>query len=401
VLAGRRILLVISGGIAAYKSLDLIRRLTERGVAVRCVLTQGGANFVTPLSVATLSGSRVFQDMFSLTDEAEIGHITLARDCDLVVVAPATANLLAKMAHGLADDLASTLLLASDRPILVAPAMNVRMWNHVATQGNLALLAERGIHRIGPNAGFLAEGEEGMGRMAEVPEILAAIEGLLSGGPLSGLRATVTSGPTHEPIDPVRFIANRSSGKQGHAIAAALAKAGAEVTLVSGPVTLADPPGCRVVRVETAAEMLAAVQGAPADIAVCAAAVADWHVANQTAEKRKKDPGAAPPTIELAPNPDILATLAAPGPTRPRLVIGFAAETERVVEHARAKRARKGCDWILANDVSPASGTFGGDTNRVWLITAAATEDWPTLAKTELAERLVGRITQFFSGEKT
>ena len=394
-VAGRRILLVISGGIAAYKALDLIRRLTERGVAVRCVLTRGGANFVTPLSVATLSGSRVFQDMFSLTDEAEIGHIALARDCDLVVVAPATANLLAKMAQGLADDLASTLLLASDRPILVAPAMNVRMWKHPATQANLAVLTGRGVHRVGPNAGFLAEGEEGMGRMAEVPEILAAIEGLLSGGPLSGLRATVTSGPTHEPIDPVRFIANRSSGKQGHAIASALARAGAEVTLISGPVTLADPPGCRVVRVETAAEMLAAVQAAPvADIAVCAAAVADWSVANRADEKRKKEPGAPPPVLELAPNPDILATLSAPGPARPRLVIGFAAETEKVVEHARAKRLRKGCDWILANDVSPASGTFGGDTNRVWLIGADATEEWPSLAKSELADRLVARIVE-------
>jgi len=398
-LDGRRILLVISGGIAAYKSLDLIRRLKERGAVVRCVLTRGGANFVTPLSVATLSGQRVFQDMFSLTDESEIGHITLARDCDLVVVAPATANLIAKMATGLADDLASTLLLAAQAPILVAPAMNVRMWNHPATQGNLATLAARGVRRVGPNAGFLAEGEEGMGRMAEVPEIVAAIEALLSTGPLAGLRAVVTSGPTHEPIDPVRFIANRSSGKQGHAIAAALAASGAAVTLVSGPVDLADPPGCKVVRVETAAEMLDAVTKAlPADIAVCAAAVADWNVANRADGKRKKEAGAPPPAIELAPNPDILATLSAPGPTRPRLVIGFAAETENVVGNAVAKRARKGCDWVLANDVSPASGTFGGDSNRVHLISAAGTEDWPVLAKTELAARLAARIAAALAG---
>ena len=398
-LAGRTILLVISGGIAAYKSLDLIRRLTERGASVRCVLTRGGANFVTPLSVATLSGQRVFQGMFSLTDESEIGHITLARDCDLVVVAPATANLLAKMAGGLADDLASTLLLASARPILVAPAMNVRMWNHAATQANLAVLESRGVHRVGPNAGFLAEGEEGMGRMAEVPEILAAIEALLASGPLSGRKAVVTSGPTIEPIDPVRFIANRSSGKQGHAIAAALARAGAEVTLVSGPVALADPGGCKVVRVETAAEMLAAVQGAlPADIAVCAAAVADWTVVNRAAEKRKKQAGAPPPSIELAANRDILATLSAPGPARPRLVIGFAAETETVLDHAVAKRAAKGCDWIVANDVSPSSGTFGGDANRVWLVGDGTSEDWPPLAKTEVARRLVARIVAAFDG---
>ncbi|MDA8232461.1 MAG: bifunctional phosphopantothenoylcysteine decarboxylase/phosphopantothenate--cysteine ligase CoaBC [Magnetospirillum sp.] len=391
-LTGRRVLLVISGGIAAYKSLDLIRRLRERGAAVRCILTRGGEQFVTPLSIATLTGERVFQDIFSLTDEAEIGHIALVKECDLVVVAPATANLLAKMAMGLADDLAATALLATDRPILVAPAMNTRMWDHPATRANLATLEARGVHRVGPNTGWLAEGEVGEGRMAEVPEILAAIEGLLAGGPLAGRRALVTSGPTVEPIDPVRFIANRSSGKQGHAIAAALARLGAGVTLVSGPVALADPAGVRVVRVETAAEMLEACRAAlPADVAVCAAAVADWTVANRSAGKRRKQAGAPPPVIELAPNPDILATLAA-GPQRPRLLVGFAAETENVVGNAVEKRARKGCDWIVANDVSAGTGAFGGDANTVHLVTASGVEDWPALPKTEVARRLAERI---------
>jgi phosphopantothenoylcysteine decarboxylase / phosphopantothenate---cysteine ligase len=392
----RRILLIISGGIAAYKALELIRRLRDRSVSVRAILTRGGAQFVTPLSVGTLTGGRVFQDTFSLTDEAEIGHIALARDCDLVAVAPATANLLAKMAVGIADDLASTALLATDRPVLVAPAMNVRMWNHPATQANLATLAARGVFQVGPNAGPLAEGESAMGRMAEVPEILAAIDAILDqGGRLAGRRALVTSGPTHEPIDPVRFIANRSSGKQGHAIAAALARAGAEVTLVTGPVALADPPGCRVIRVETAEQMLAACQAAlPADIAVCAAAVADWRAAHPAAAKRKKTPGAPPPALDLTLNPDILATLAAPGPDRPALVVGFAAETERVVEQAQAKRARKGCDWILANDVSPATGTFGGDSNTVHLIAAESVEEWPRLDKAEIGRRLARRIAE-------
>ncbi len=392
-LDGRRILLVISGGIAAYKSLELIRRLKERGAAVRCILTKGGAQFVTPLSVQTLSGEKVYQDTFSLTDEHEIGHITLARDCDLAVVAPATANLLAKMAAGLADDLASTALLVTDKPILVAPAMNFRMWGHPATQANLATLGGRGVRRVGPNAGMLAEGESGLGRMAEVPEIVAAVEGLLATGPLRGRRALVTSGPTFEPIDPVRFIGNRSSGKQGHAIAAALARLGADVTLVSGPVAVAPPAGVTVVAVETAREMLGACLGRlPVDVAVCAAAVADWTVSNAAREKRKKEPGQPPPAIELAPNPDILATLSEPGSARPRLVVGFAAETEKVVEHARAKRERKGCDWILANDVSPASATFGGDFNAVHLITASGVEDWPRIAKTDVAERLAWRI---------
>ncbi len=392
-LDGRRILLIISGGIAAYKSLDLIRRLRERGAAVRCILTRGGAAFVTPLAVGALAGGRVFEDLFSLTDESEIGHISLARDCDLVVVAPATANLLARMAHGLADDLAATALLATDRPILVAPAMNVRMWTHPATVANLATLEARGVRRVGPNAGPLAEGESAMGRMAEVPEIVAAIEAMVGGGILAGRRILVTSGPTVEPIDPVRYIANRSSGRQGHAVAAALAALGAEVTLVSGPVHLPDPPGCRVVRVETAAEMLAAAEAAlPADAAVCAAAVADWRVAEPSGTKRKKQPGAPPPTLALVANPDILATLSAPGPARPRLVVGFAAETERVVAHAAAKRVAKGCDWIVANDVSPGSGTFGGADNTVHLVSAAGTEDWPRLPKAEIGRRLAERI---------
>lgn len=391
----------MSGGIAAYKSLELIRRLRERGASVRCILTRNAQNFVTPLAVQTLSGDKVFGDTFSLTDEHEIGHITLARDCDLVVVAPATANLIAKMATGLADDLASTALLVTDQPILVAPAMNFRMWDHPATQGNLETLKKRGIRTVGPNSGMLAEGETGMGRMAEPAEILAAVEGMLANGPLKGIRALVTSGPTYEPIDPVRFIGNRSSGKQGHAIAAALARLGAEVTLVSGPVKLADPAGVTTIHVETAREMLGACLGRlPADVAVCAAAVADWTVSNATKEKRKKEPGAPPPAIELAPNPDILATLSEGGAARPRLVVGFAAETEKVLEHAAAKLARKGCDWIVANDVSPATGTFGGDFNTVHLITRAGAEPWPRASKTDVAERLAWRIVDALGGQK-
>jgi phosphopantothenoylcysteine decarboxylase/phosphopantothenate--cysteine ligase len=393
-LAGKRILLVIAGGIAAYKVLELMRRLRDRGADVRCVLTKAGAEFVTPLSVAVLSANKVYQDLFSLTDEADIGHIRLARDCDLVVVAPATADLMAKMAAGLADDLASSVLLATDRPVLIAPAMNPFMWQNPATQANLATLASRGIRRIGPNAGEMAErGEAGEGRMAEPAEILAAIEARLAGGrPLAGLAAIVTSGPTHEPIDPVRYIANRSSGKQGHAIAAALAEAGAVVTLVSGPSRERDPPGARIVKVETAREMLAAATAAlPADIAVCAAAVADWRVASEASEKLKKSEG-GPPSLVLAENPDILRTLSAPGAKRPRLVIGFAAETEKVIEQATAKRIRKGCDWIVANDVSPAAGVFGGEANLVHVIDAGGVESWPRASKAEVAERLVRRI---------
>ncbi|SOE00268.1 bifunctional phosphopantothenoylcysteine decarboxylase/phosphopantothenate--cysteine ligase CoaBC [Caenispirillum bisanense] len=397
-LDGRRVLLIITGGIAAYKSLELIRRLRDRGVRVRCILTKGGAQFVTPLSVAALSEEKVYQDLFSLTDESEMGHIRLSREADLVVVAPATADVLAKMAAGMADDLATTALLATDKPVLVAPAMNTMMWSHSATQDNLATLKRRGVRTVGPNSGDLACGEVGAGRMAEVAEIIAAVKGFFAESaaprPLAGRRAVVTSGPTVEAIDPVRFIANRSSGKQGHAVAAALAALGAEVTLVSGPVTIPDPAGVRMVRVESARDMLAACQAAlPADILVCAAAVADWRV-EAADQKLKKQPGGAPPALVLSENPDILATLSQAGARRPRLVVGFAAETETVVEHAVAKRRRKGCDWILANDVSPATGTFGGDDNTLHLITDHGVEDWPRLTKQAAAERLAARIAE-------
>ncbi len=394
-LAGKRVLLIVAGGIAAYKALALIRLLRGAGCGVTCVLTRAGAQFVTPLSLQALSESKVYTDIFSLTDESEMGHIQLSRAADLLVVVPATADLLAKMAAGLADDLASTVLLATDKKVLVAPAMNVRMWQHPATAANMATLAARGVAVVGPDEGAMACNEFGPGRLAEPPEILAAIARLLAPAPqpLAGTHALVTSGPTHEPIDPVRYLANRSSGKQGHAIAAALAALGARVTLVSGPVAIADPPGVRVVRVETAAAMLAACQAAlPADVAVCAAAVADWRMAHPAAGKIKKIPGAAPPVLELVPNPDILATLCAPGPARPRLVIGFAAETAALRANAEAKRARKGCDWIVANDVSPETGIMGGDDNAVHLITAEGTEDWPRLPKPEVATRLAARI---------
>jgi phosphopantothenoylcysteine decarboxylase / phosphopantothenate---cysteine ligase len=393
-LAGKRVLIVIGGGIAAYKCLELIRRLREAKAAVRCVMTAAAKQFVTPLSVGTLSRERVYDDLFDLTAEHEIGHIRLARDCDLVVVAPATADLLAKMALGLANDLASTVMLATDKPILVAPAMNHVMWANAATQANMAALAARGITVVGPEAGELAEGEIGLGRMSEPAALLAAIEKRLGiESPLAGKRALVTSGPTFEPIDPVRYIANRSSGKQGHAIAAALAALGAETTLVSGPTRLADPPGCRVVHIETAQEMLAASLAAlPADIAVCAAAVADWRPAQAGAEKLKKD-GAGPPALQLAENPDVLATLAR-HQARPRLVVGFAAETENLLAHAGAKRLRKGCDWIVANDVSVGTDVFGGDANIVHILDAAGTESWPAMAKTQVAHRLAKRIAE-------
>ena len=399
-LKGKRILLVISGGIAAYKSLELIRRLRERGASVRAVLTRGGAEFVTPLSVAALTEDKVYQELFSLTDEAEMGHIQLSRDADLLVVAPASADLLAKMASGRADDLASTVLLATDTAVLAAPAMNVRMWLHPATQQNVETLKARGLHLVGPNEGDMACGEYGPGRMAEPLEILAAVEAFFAeAAPLSGRRALVTSGPTHEAIDPVRYIANRSSGRQGHAIATALARLGAETTLVSGPTALPDPPGVAVARVESAEEMLAACQAAlPVDVAVCAAAVADWRPAEPGAQKTKKN-GKAPPIIALTENPDILATLSEAGNRRPQLVIGFAAETEKVVAHAKAKRAKKGCDWILANDVSPESGTFGGAENSIHLIDAEGVEDWPRLSKDQVAERLGQRIAAWFGGE--
>lgn len=403
-MQGKRILLIIAGGIAAYKCLDLIRRLSERGVTVRCVLTRAGEQFVTPLSLATLSGHPVHRDLFSLTEESEIGHIELSRAADLVLVAPATANILAKMAAGIGDDLATTLLLATSAPVMVAPAMNVRMWHHPATQANLALLAARGVRRVGPGEGAMACNEYGMGRMAEVDDILAALAAFFGeSSRLAGRRALVTSGPTFEPIDPVRYIANRSSGKQGHAIAAALAALGAETTLIAGPSHEADPPGVKVVRVETAADMLAACQAAlPADIAVCAAAVADWRIAEPADAKIKKTAKGPAPTLVLAENPDILATLSATGKARPRLVVGFAAETERVVEQARTKRTRKGCDWIVANDVSAAAGTFGSDSNHVHLITADGTadiEDWPPLSKREVATRLAARIADALEGK--
>jgi phosphopantothenoylcysteine decarboxylase/phosphopantothenate--cysteine ligase len=393
-LHGRRVLLIISGGIAAYKSLDLIRRLRERGAGVRCILTRGGAQFVTPLAVATLSRHKVFQDLFSLTDESEIGHIRLARECDLVVVAPATADLLAKMAHGLADDLASTVLLATDTPVLVAPAMNFVMWANAATQANLKTLRSRHVRVVGPESGELAEGETGMGRMSEPLAIVAAIEEIFAAsGPLTGRRALVTSGPTYEAVDPVRFIGNRSSGKQGHAIAAALAALGADTTLVTGPTHLADPPGVHVTHIESAEEMLAACQAAlPVDVAVCAAAVADWRAKERRNQKIKKN--GKLPALELVENPDILATLSAKAAARPPLVIGFAAETENVVANAVAKRKRKGCDWIVANDVSAGTGTFGGDANRVHLIDGAGSETWPRLAKDEVARRLAQRIAE-------
>lgn len=395
-LDGKRILLVISGGIAAYKSLILIRRLRERGAQVRCILSKGGAQFVTPLSVSALSHEKVYQDQFSLTDEHEMGHLRLSQEADLVVVAPATADILAKMAHGLADELATTVLLASAAPILVAPAMNHRMWLHPATLENMHKLELRGVKRVGPNQGPLAEDESGIGRMAEPDEILAAIEAQFRiGGRLAGMRALVTSGPTHEAIDPVRYIANRSSGKQGHAIAAALAELGAETILVSGPTALADPPGVSVFRIESARDMLTACERAlPVEVAVCAAAVADWRAASAAEQKLKKNGGEDSPSLRLAENPDILATLSQPGNRRPRLVIGFAAETENVVVNARVKRAKKGCDWILANDVAPGTGTFGGDRNTIHLVTEKGVETWPTLAKDEVARRLAERIAE-------
>lgn len=400
-LGGKRILLIISGGIAAYKSLDLIRRLREGGAAVRCVLTRAGAEFVTPLSVAALSEEKVFSELFSLTEESEMGHIRLSREADLVVVAPATADLMARMAAGRADDLASCVLLAADKPVLVAPAMNHRMWEHPATRANLATLEGRGVLRVGPNEGAMACGEHGPGRMAEVDEIVAAIDAFFRhGAPLSGRRTLVTSGPTFEPIDPVRYLANRSSGRQGHAVAVALARLGAETTLVSGPTALDDPPGVRTVRVETAAQMLEACRAAlPVDAAVCAAAVADWRVVSAGDRKIKKN--GDPPALELAPNPDILETLSGAGNLRPRLVVGFAAETEdsaeAVIAAAAAKRGKKGCDWIVANDVSAGTGTFGGESNTVHVIDQAGTESWPPLPKEAVAERLARRISVFFA----
>jgi phosphopantothenoylcysteine decarboxylase/phosphopantothenate--cysteine ligase len=398
-LTNKRILLIIGGGIAAYKSLDLIRRLRERGAQVRCILTKAGHEFVTPLSVSAICGERVFTDLFDAHTEFDVGHIRIARDTDLVVVAPATADLMAKMAGGHADDLASTVLLATDKPVLLAPAMNPRMWDHAATQRNVAQLGADGIRMVGPNDGEMAEsGERGVGRMAEPLEIVAAIEGLFAkpGGRrlLAGRRLLITSGPTHEPIDPVRYIANRSSGKQGHAIAKAAAQAGADVTLVSGPVNLPDPQGALTVHVTTARDMLAAVEKSlPADVAIFAAAVADWGIAKPGEQKIKKAKGGLP-SLPLIENPDILATVAHLKSSRPKLVVGFAAETENVVEHAKAKLRRKGCDWIVANDVSPQSGVMGGDRNTVHLVTDNGVESWPSQSKDDVARALIARVAE-------
>ncbi|MBD9374098.1 bifunctional phosphopantothenoylcysteine decarboxylase/phosphopantothenate--cysteine ligase CoaBC [Rhizobium sp. ARZ01] len=396
-LKDKRILLIISGGIAAYKSLDLIRRLRERGATVVPLMTAGAQQFVTPLAVGALSSGHVFTDLFSREDEQDVGHIRLARDCDLVVVAPATADLMAKMANGLADDLASTVLLATDRPVLIAPAMNPKMWTHPATLRNAETLAGDGIRFVGPNAGEMAEGgEAGLGRMAEPLEIVAAVERMLDGGPkpLAGRKVIVTSGPTHEPIDPVRYIANRSSGRQGHAIAAALAKLGADVTLVSGPVEIPDPAGVRTVHVERAEEMLEAVlRNLPADIAVMVAAVADWRVATAGAQKIKKKPGEAPPPLQLAENPDILKTIGHHA-QRPQLVVGFAAETQDVEANAREKLKRKGADLIVANDVSPKTGIMGGSRNSVKIVSKDGIDVWPDLSKDEVAARLAALIAE-------
>ncbi len=393
-LANKHILLIVGGGIAAFKSLDLVRRLRERGAQVTPVLTKAGAEFVTPLSLSALAASKVYQDLFNLTDEAEMGHIELSRAADLIVVAPATADLMAKMAGGLANDLASTLLLATDKRVLIAPSMNVRMWTHPATQRNLATLQGDGILVVGPNEGDMACGEYGPGRMAEVPEIIAAIDAALAEGPLKGKHIIVTSGPTHEPIDPVRYIANRSSGAQGTAIAKALAALGADVTFVTGPADVAPPMGVNTVKVETAKEMLAAVTAAgAADAAVFAAAVADWHVANAGTSKIKKD-GAGLPQLDFAENPDILATVSQMTKGRPKLVVGFAAETDDVIANATAKRLRKQCDWIVANDVSPETGIMGGTENAVTLITDAGAEGWPRMTKDDVAAMLAQRIAE-------
>jgi phosphopantothenoylcysteine decarboxylase/phosphopantothenate--cysteine ligase len=391
-LAGKHILLIIGGGIAAFKSLDLIRRLRERGAVVTPVLTRAGEEFVTPLSVSALAGSKVFRDLFDLGDEAEMGHIQLSRVADLVVVAPATADLMAKMAGGLANDLASTLLLATDTPVMIVPAMNVRMWEHAATQRNLATLRGDGIAVVGPNDGDMACGEHGPGRMSEPMEIVAAVENALTDGPLKGRRVLVTSGPTHEPIDPVRYIANRSSGAQGTAIASALAALGAHVVFVTGPADVAPPNGVEVVPVQTAQQMKDAVEAAlPVDAAVFAAAVADWRVSSASDRKLKKTKDGLP-ELEFAENPDILHGVSQMKQGRPALVVGFAAETNDVIENATAKRLRKGCDWIVANDVSPETGIMGGSENAVTLISDEGAEGWPRMGKDEVAQKLAARI---------
>lgn len=420
-MTNKRIVLIIGGGIAAYKCLDLIRRLKERGVAVRAVLTRAAEQFVTPLSVGALSNEPVFTNLFDLNSEREIGHIRLSREADLVVVAPATADLLAKMAGGHADDLASTVLMATDKPVLVAPAMNPRMWLHPATRRNVAQLKADGITIIDPAVGEMAErGEAGPGRLPDVPDLMAAILDALDRKtnttariedgraaakaallPLRGRRVLITSGPTHEPIDPVRYIANRSSGKQGHAIAAAAARAGAQVTLVSGPVSIPDPAGVAVIHVETAQEMLEAAQRAlPADVGIFTAAVADWRVASAETQKIKKKAGSKAPALTLTENPDILKTIAAKGPQRPALIVGFAAETNDVTGYAARKLKTKNADWIVANDVSPHTGIMGGDRNRVHLVSVGGVEDWPEMSKQDVAEALIARIAEHFAAQK-
>ena len=395
-LSGKRILLIVTGGIAAYKCPEMVRELRERGANVRCVMTEAAKQFVTPMALGAVSEDKVFDDLFSLTDEHEMSHILLSRDADVLLVAPATADMLAKMVQGRADDLASTVLLATDKPVLAASAMNVRMWEHVATRANVNTLRRRGVTMIGPVEGDMACGEYGMGRMSDPIEITAALEDFFCAEkPLAGRHALVTSGPTYEPIDPVRYIANRSSGKQGHAIATALSALGARTTLVAGPTRLDDPLGIEVMHVETATDMLAACEAAlPADVAVLAAAVCDWRVAQPALKKLKKTPGDAPPTLQFAENPDILTCLSGSGAERPELIVGFAAETENVIDNAKAKLARKGCDWIVANDVSLGTGTFAGDKNTVHLIKGDGREEWPTLSKTDIGTRLAQRIAE-------
>ncbi|MGB0960750.1 MAG: bifunctional phosphopantothenoylcysteine decarboxylase/phosphopantothenate--cysteine ligase CoaBC [Halocynthiibacter sp.] len=397
-LSQKRILLIVSGGIAAFKALDLIRRLRERGAFVTPVLTKSAEEFVTPLSLSALAGEKVYRDLFDLTDEAEMGHIELSRSADLIAVVPATANLMAKMTHGIANDLASTLLLATDTPVMIAPSMNVRMWDHPATQRNLQQLKSDGVAVVGPNEGSMACGEFGYGRMAEPMEILAAMETHFQTGPLSGKHILITSGPTHEPIDPVRYIANRSSGAQGTALAKACLQLGAQVTFVTGPADAPRPQGATVVEVQTAREMLTAVENAlPADGAIFAAAVADWHVKNAQGKKIKKDKDGNTPALEFSENPDILAKISQMGGGRPSLVVGFAAETNDVIANATAKRRRKGCDWIVANDVSPETGIMGGSENDVTIISDAGAENWPRMGKDAVALKLAQKIAEALS----
>ena len=393
-LKNKRILLVVSGGVAAYKALDLVRQIRSCDGLVHCILTQSGSNFVTPLSLQALSESKVYSDLFSLTDESEMGHIQLSRNVDLIVVAPASANFLAKMRAGICDDLGSTVLLATDKPVLVAPSMNVRMWEHAATMENISVLKSRGINVVGPSQGPMACGETGWGRMAEPTEIITAINALISSdGPLAGKRALVTAGPTWEPIDPVRYIANRSSGKQGYAIASALSAAGADTTLVTGPTNIPRPNGVRIIETETAEEMLSCcMEALPTHVAVCAAAVADWKVSHRSSQKMKKNSDNHEPSIELNLNPDILKTLSSAGPNRPSLVVGFAAETDNVIQNGIDKRRNKGCDWILANDVSVGTGTFGGDNNSIHFISSGEPEEWPCMPKEHVAAKLTKKI---------